>query len=385
LLFSLLYHNFKGRSQNLQYPDGQLHNQADTGRLARLNCNHQLATLGNKVFLYPYNGESTLPFRSFIRRQAQYNNLRTVEEFTVTEKVCVKIVNADCSIAFNFVHSLLEIVLAAGRMHYLRDPVTAYVAEIHDSVSALAFSAGLFVLPDLHIDDHVAWLQKGAHAVQLGLLFLEAGVFPSVILDHVLASGKNVKVLVLDTEVYSNTGGQASKSTPIGAIAKFAASGKVQAKKNLGLMQMQYKNVYVAYVSMAANTAATVKAFNEAEAYDGPAIIIAYAHCIEQGLNTATGPAHQIAAVDSVHFPLWRYDPRMAAQGKNGLTLDSKDKSDTVSFSANALSKDLGENRFRQLVKMVGADEAKALLDKAEAGFKENYKLLTELAALPVL
>ena len=204
-------------------------------------------------------------------------------------------------------------------------------------------------------------------------------------LDHVLASGKNVKVLVLDTEVYSNTGGQASKSTPIGAIAKFAASGKVQAKKNLGLMQMQYKNVYVAYVSMAANTAATVKAFNEAEAYDGPAIIIAYAHCIEQGLNTATGPAHQIAAVDSVHFPLWRYDPRMAAQGKNGLTLDSKDKSDTVSFSANALSKDLGENRFRQLVKMVGADEAKALLDKAEAGFKENYKLLTELAALPVL
>ena len=204
-------------------------------------------------------------------------------------------------------------------------------------------------------------------------------------LDHVLASGKNVKVLVLDTEVYSNTGGQASKSTPIGAIAKFAASGKVQAKKNLGLMQMQYKNVYVAYVSMAANTAATVKAFNEAEAYDGPAIIIAYAHCIEQGLNTATGPAHQIAAVDSVHFPLWRYDPRIAAQGKNGLTLDSKDKSDTVSFSANALSKDLGENRFRQLVKMVGADEAKALLDKAEAGFKENYKLLTELAALPVL
>ena len=99
--------------------------------------------------------------------------------------------------------------------------------------------------------------------------------------------------------------------------------------KNLGLMQMQYKNVYVAYVSMAANPAATVKAFNEAENYDGPAIIIAYAHCIEQGLNTATGPAHQVAAVDSVHFPLWRYDPRKAAEGKNGLTLDSKDKSDT--------------------------------------------------------
>ncbi len=204
-------------------------------------------------------------------------------------------------------------------------------------------------------------------------------------LDHVLASGRNVKVLVLDTEVYSNTGGQASKSTPTGAIAKFAASGKVQAKKNLGLMQMQYKNVYVAYVSMAANPAATVKAFNEAENYDGPAIIIAYAHCIEQGLNTATGPAHQVAAVDSVHFPLWRYDPRKAAEGKNGLTLDSKDKSDTVSFAANAVSKELGENRFRQLVKIAGPDKAKEMLEKAEVGFKENYKLLTELAALPVL
>ena len=204
-------------------------------------------------------------------------------------------------------------------------------------------------------------------------------------LDHVLASGRNVKVLVLDTEVYSNTGGQASKSTPTGAIAKFAASGKVQAKKNLGLMQMQYKNVYVAYVSMAANPAATVKAFNEAENYDGPAIIIAYAHCIEQGLNTATGPAHQVAAVDSVHFPLWRYDPRKAAEGKNGLTLDSKDKSDTVSFAANAVSKELGENRFKQLVKIVGQEKALKTLKRAEEGFKENYKLLTELAALPVL
>ena len=109
-------------------------------------------------------------------------------------------------------------------------------------------------------------------------------------LDHVLASGKNIKILVMDTEVYSNTGGQASKATPTGAIAKFAASGKVQAKKNLGLMQMQYKNVYVAYVSMGTNPAATVKAFNEAENYNGPAIIIAYAHCIEQGLLTKTGP-----------------------------------------------------------------------------------------------
>ena len=196
-------------------------------------------------------------------------------------------------------------------------------------------------------------------------------------LDHVLASGKNVKVLVMDTEVYSNTGGQASKATPTGAIAKFAASGKVQAKKNLGLMQMQYKNVYVAYVSMGTNPAATVKAFNEAENYNGPAIIIAYAHCIEQGLLTKTGPAHQKAAVDSVHFPLWTYNP---TTGK--LKLDSADKSDTVSFAKNAVSKELGENRFKQLIKKVGEEKAMEMLEKSEQGFKENYALLKKLSEM---
>ena len=196
-------------------------------------------------------------------------------------------------------------------------------------------------------------------------------------LDHVLASGKNIKILVMDTEVYSNTGGQASKATPTGAIAKFAASGKVQAKKNLGLMQMQYKNVYVAYVSMGANPAATVKAFNEAENYNGPALIIAYAHCIEQGLLTKTGPAHQQAAVDSVHFPLWRYNPTVGQ-----LQLDSADKSDKVSFAERALSKDCGENRFRQLVKKVGQEKAMEMLKGAEEGFKENYALLKKLAEM---
>ena len=196
-------------------------------------------------------------------------------------------------------------------------------------------------------------------------------------LDHVLASGKNIKILVMDTEVYSNTGGQASKATPTGAIAKFAASGKVQAKKNLGLMQMQYKNVYVAYVSMGTNPAATVKAFNEAENYNGPAIIIAYAHCIEQGLLTKTGPAHQKAAVESVHFPLWTYNP---TTGK--VKLDSADKSDTVSFAANAVSKELGENRFKQLVKKIGQDKAMEMLKGAEEGFKENYALLKKLSEM---
>ncbi len=200
-------------------------------------------------------------------------------------------------------------------------------------------------------------------------------------LDHVLASGRNVKVLVLDTEVYSNTGGQASKSTPTGAIAKFAAAGKVQAKKNLGLMQMQYRNVYIAYVSMGANPAAAVKAISEAESYNGPALVIAYAHCIEQGLNTATGPAHQKTAVDSAHFPLWRYDPRQAALGKNPLTLDSK--ATGLSFAEAALSKENGENRFRQLSLALGEEKAREVLEKAEDGFKDNYRMLQALAALP--
>ena len=143
-------------------------------------------------------------------------------------------------------------------------------------------------------------------------------------------------------------------------------------------MQIQYKDVYVAYVSMGTNPAATVKAFNEAEAYNGPALIIAYAHCIEQGLNTANGPARQKIAVDSAHFPLWRYNPLAAAQGKNGLTLDSK--AATISFAETATA----ENRFKQLLK-ANPDHAQEMLQKAEAGFKENYQLLTELAALPTL
>ena len=119
------------------------------------------------------------------------------------------------------------------------------------------------------------------------------------------------------------------------------------------------------------------QAFNEAEAYDGPAIIIAYAHCIEQGLLTKTGPAHQKAAVESVHFPLWTYNP---TTGK--VKLDSADKSDTVSFAANAVSKELGENRFKQLVKKIGQDKAMEMLKGAEEGFKENYALLKKLSEM---
>ncbi len=143
-------------------------------------------------------------------------------------------------------------------------------------------------------------------------------------LDHVLASGKNVNILVLDTEVYSNTGGQCSKATPLGAVAKFAAAGKPVPKKDLGLMAMAYKNVYVAQIAMGANDIQTVRAFIEAEAYDGPSIIIAYSHCIEHGIDMAKGMQHQKLAVDSGYWPLYRYNPEELKEGKNQFKLDSK-------------------------------------------------------------
>jgi pyruvate-ferredoxin/flavodoxin oxidoreductase len=194
-------------------------------------------------------------------------------------------------------------------------------------------------------------------------------------LDHVLASGRNIKILVLDTEVYSNTGGQASKSTPLGAIAKFAASGKGQMKKNLGMISMTYKNIYVAQVSMGANAAATVKAFAEAEAYDGPALIIAYSHCIAHGIDMVAGLDHQKIAVETGHFPLYRYNPELKAEGKNPLQLDSK--APTQSFAETALK----ENRFKQLLSLNPNGEA--MLKQAEGLFRDNFTMLQNLANMP--
>ena len=196
-------------------------------------------------------------------------------------------------------------------------------------------------------------------------------------LDHVLATGRNINILVLDTEVYSNTGGQASKSTPMGAIAKFAAAGKPSMKKNLGMISMTYKNIYVAQVSIGANPAAVVKAINEADAYDGPSLIIAYAHCIAHGINMLDGLDRQKIAVETGHFPLYRYNPELAEQGKNPLQLDSK--APTQSFAETAIK----ENRFKQLLKL--NPDAQKILEQAEGKFRDNYQLLTDLAHLPKL
>jgi pyruvate-ferredoxin/flavodoxin oxidoreductase len=193
-------------------------------------------------------------------------------------------------------------------------------------------------------------------------------------LDHVLASGANVKVLVLDTEVYSNTGGQSSKSTPMGAVAKFASGGKDMAKKDLALIAMQYGHVYVAKVAFGAKDSQTVTALREAEAYHGPALVIAYSHCIAHGFPLHLGAEQQKLAVDSGYWPLFRYDPRLAARGETALKLDSPaPKVALDKFMAN-------ETRFGML-KNIAPGRAAELAVQAQAHVNQHYALYQHLAA----
>ena len=192
-------------------------------------------------------------------------------------------------------------------------------------------------------------------------------------LDHVIASGRNVNVLVLDTEVYSNTGGQASKATPKAAVAKFAANGKGIAKKDLGMIAMSYGNIYVARVAMGANDAQTIKAFREAEAYDGPSIIIAYSHCIAHGIDMRQGLNQQKLAVQSGVWPLYRYNPDLAAEGKNPLQIDSKAPSISVQDYA------YNETRYRMLVKS-NEERAEELILSANKDAVQRWARLVQMA-----
>jgi pyruvate-ferredoxin/flavodoxin oxidoreductase len=193
-------------------------------------------------------------------------------------------------------------------------------------------------------------------------------------LDHVIASGKNINLLVLDTEVYSNTGGQASKSTPMGAVGLFAAGGKQVSKKDLGMIAMSYGSVYVANVALS-NPAQCVKAMLEAEAYDGPSVIIAYSHCIAHGINMTEGVDAQKKAVQSGYWPLYRYNPALAAECKNPLQLDSK--AATIEFSEYTNN----ENRYRML-KKANPKQAEALMKKAGEWTKAHFAYYQKLAAL---
>ncbi len=187
--------------------------------------------------------------------------------------------------------------------------------------------------------------------------------------DHVIASGRNVNILVVDTGVYSNTGGQQSKATPMGASAKFATAGKELPKKDLAMIAMSYGNVYVAQVAMGANDMQVIKAMNEAEAYDGPSLIIAYCPCINQGLNMADGLAHQKNAVETGSWPLFRFNPLNETAGKAPLTLDSKAPSKPL---ADFMS---SETRF-QVVNKMNPARYEELLEKAQKNVNDKHTLL---------
>jgi len=196
-------------------------------------------------------------------------------------------------------------------------------------------------------------------------------------LDHVLASGHNVNVLVLDTEVYSNTGGQRSKATPRGAVARFAFGGKETAKKDLGLMAITCGNVYVARVAMGGSDMQTVKAFEEAEAYDGPSLIIAFSHCVAHGYDLMYGMDQQKLAVQTGYWPLFRYNPELVKQGKNPLQLDSRPPSLPLQKYM------LNETRFN-ILNHADAEAAKRLLELAEEDVRTRWELYEKLASLPV-
>ncbi len=193
--------------------------------------------------------------------------------------------------------------------------------------------------------------------------------------DHVLASGADVNLFVMDTEVYSNTGGQSSKATPTGAVAKFASAGKRMRKKDLGLMAISYGNVYVAQIAMGANMNQTIKALTEAEAYKGPSLIIAYAPCISHGIRSGMGTsiAEERKAVDSGYWHLYRYDPDLRKEGKNPFILDSKKPERPYRDFLT------GEVRYTQLMN-VYPELAEKLFEESETHARERYETYLRLA-----
>jgi pyruvate-ferredoxin/flavodoxin oxidoreductase len=240
------------------------------------------------------------------------------------------------------------------------------VAELKDRLGDLdpAVTADLLSVVD-HLVRRSVWIVGGdGWAYDIG----------SGGLDHVLATGRNVNVLVLDTEVYSNTGGQMSKSTPLGAVAKFAAAGKTVPKKDLALQAIAYGNVYVAKVAMGADPQQTLQAFREAEAYDGPSLVIAYSQCIAHGIDMRLGMDQQYRAVASGHWPLLRYDPVLRAAGNNPFLLDSHRPRIPL---ADYVYREL---RYRALANSDPV-EAERLLEMAEQAIEQRWNVYEEMAS----
>jgi pyruvate-ferredoxin/flavodoxin oxidoreductase len=300
--------------------------------------------------LFEDNAEFGMGMRLTIDKQSEFaGELLKGLEGQIGESMVAEILNADQSNDGGIAAQRQRIAALKQRLAGISDPKARKLAEVAD-----------------YLVKKSVWIMGGdgwAYDIGYGGL------------DHVLASGRNVNVLVLDTEVYSNTGGQSSKSTPRAAVAKFAANGKGIPKKDLGMIAMAYGYVYVAHVAMGANDQQTLRALLEADAYEGPSLIIAYSHCIAHGIDMRKGLDQQRLAVQSGIWPLYRYNPTLAAEGKNPLVIDSKDPSVSVQEYA------YNETRYRMLVQ---ADEARAekLMELAKDDVAKRWNLYKQMAAI---
>ena len=282
--------------------------------------------------------------------------LRSMSE-AIGEELCQALLYADQV-------SEADIQAQRGRVAELKHRIKEMVASDETDAAGKAALKNLLSMADALVKKDV-WIVGGdgwAYDIGYGGL------------DHVLASGRNVNVLVLDTEVYSNTGGQMSKATPRGAVAKFAAAGKPLAKKDLGMLAISYGNIYVARIAFGANDAQTIRAFLEAEAYDGPSLIIAYSHCIAHGYDLLHGLDQQKAAVQSGYWPLYRYNPDMAIEGKNPFKLDSRPPKLPLKDYIYR------EGRYSMLTKS-HPERAAKLLELAEADVQTRWEEYAQLAA----
>ena len=300
--------------------------------------------------LFEDNAEFGLGFRLTLDKQNEYaRELLPQLANLVGEPLVTGLLNADQSTEAGIKEQRERVSLLKERLQGVKDP------QARDMLS----------LADVLVHKSV-WIVGGdgwAYDIGYGGL------------DHVLAMGRKVNMLVLDTEVYSNTGGQSSKSTPRAAVAKFAANGKGMPKKDLGLIAMSYGYIYVARVAMGASDQQTLNAFLEADAHEGPSLIIAYSHCINHGIDMRKGLEQQKLAVQSGYWPLYRYNPKLVEEGKNPLIIDSKDPSIPLEQYA------YNETRYRMLVQ---SDEQRAemLLKQAQQDVKSRWELYKHMAAM---
>ena len=298
--------------------------------------------------------------------EAAMGSRLTVDKFNeYARELVAKIVQNDsCDAGLKTL--LGQIVAATQSTQADIEAVRAMVSKAKEGLAACKGENGKALLPIIdYLVKKSVWAFGGdGWAYDIGF----GGV------DHVLASGKNVNILVLDTEVYSNTGGQSSKSTPMGAVAKFAAGGKPVGKKDMGLIAMSYGYIYVAKIALGANQNQAIKAIVEAEAYDGPSLILCYSHCIAHGIDMTTGYGEQKKAVESGHWPLYRYNPELELAGKNPLQIDSKEPTITLADYV------YGENRY-QILKRNKPEASQKLIESAQKSVTAKFKMLKQLAA----